>query len=355
MNRKQLIAKLEEAGMYVATTKVDGFNALTAHKDGRFTFRETYFYTGGKTEYDWQDKVVSALESVGVQLTAVTVYNERNSWPKDSFWAVCFEVVDDNRQKMCLMLEEAKLSSPALVEGNAVALDVNEDGTFTYTRFLYIATRGPSLSEWGERVARQLKAVGVEIDIHNVFSRPTTAPGYDYWCVSFKVVNWNAPVVTSLSMEEADEVIQASDYADRVEDHEQTDTGEHVYTLDDGSAVSVTRDGDDIVIKHSEAPKVNVGDYIDAWMPGSKRWGSKRVRKITHEGWIETQDGRQYDPKDYTNTWLLSQAPPKRRITASIPAQTYEKMERLMGEHGLTKAEFITMAIEEMARDSIFH
>ena len=76
--QKQIKARMQ-SGEYL-------FVNIICHGDGEMSFRKYYFYTHGQTAEKWGDKVVKALESIGLKVQVVEEIDNYNVWPKDSYF-----------------------------------------------------------------------------------------------------------------------------------------------------------------------------------------------------------------------------------------------------------------------------
>ncbi len=61
-------------------------------RNGRFTVRWGFFYRHGLTAQQFANRVVSALEAAGRTVLNVRYKEVWQSWPKDSYFEVGFEV-----------------------------------------------------------------------------------------------------------------------------------------------------------------------------------------------------------------------------------------------------------------------
>jgi hypothetical protein len=87
MKRKEIIAVLEAAGFNGAdSTREDGVQGLTAHRDGSYTVRDGYFY-GGRQKLTALRAVV---ERAGFEI--IEAHDNLRAWPITSTVDVRFRI-----------------------------------------------------------------------------------------------------------------------------------------------------------------------------------------------------------------------------------------------------------------------
>lgn len=98
MNRKQLAAIIipnlvnPEDHIPFDGDKRGAFKPFIAHKDGSFSLRESFFYSHGKTDRDWQNRVVDFLRKAGIEIDIVQIYTSKmtSTW----FWSIQFRIIE---------------------------------------------------------------------------------------------------------------------------------------------------------------------------------------------------------------------------------------------------------------------
>ena len=63
------------------------------HKDGTFTARRDYFYRHGTTSESFSLACQAALRKAGVAIEQTAVQDRWAPWPRDSYFAATFKVV----------------------------------------------------------------------------------------------------------------------------------------------------------------------------------------------------------------------------------------------------------------------
>ena len=116
LTRKQIkaiaIPELVNPDDHVSGDDTPNFKPFIGHHDGSFTFRRTFYYRHGLTTLDWIDTVTDFFEQRGYAVDVLDSGEQRNDWPKDSFWFVkinIIEIEDDGYTKLAKTVLDAML------------------------------------------------------------------------------------------------------------------------------------------------------------------------------------------------------------------------------------------------------
>lgn len=95
-----------------------------------------------------------------------------------------------------------------------------------------------------------------------------------------------------ISMKDADALVQMSEYANRIEDYEFNEaTGQHVYTLDDGSAITVDSSG---IAPVAEGENPYTGTSTPVWNQMVTSWETPSEVDHIYDCWMSGRDFYRY-------------------------------------------------------------
>ncbi len=83
MKRKEVLEKLWAAGIHE--------DRLTAHADGSFTFKRSYYYMMGNSAEKIAEKIKTAIPEVKI----LEAYDAWKAWPKTSYFVVKFNTIKE--------------------------------------------------------------------------------------------------------------------------------------------------------------------------------------------------------------------------------------------------------------------
>jgi len=86
---KMVSKKQVKEAVIIASGQVHSEKTI-AKQDGTYEVRKSFFYTHGGSSEKWAEKVSNTLP--GVRVVTSTEYWK--AWPKTSYWATLFEVID---------------------------------------------------------------------------------------------------------------------------------------------------------------------------------------------------------------------------------------------------------------------
>jgi hypothetical protein len=70
-----------------------GIDKLTFKRDGSIEARRGYFYRHGQSPQSVADQLKKALNSQGIEIKIIDMYDDFKPWPKDSNFVVAFKII----------------------------------------------------------------------------------------------------------------------------------------------------------------------------------------------------------------------------------------------------------------------
>ncbi|OIP25794.1 MAG: hypothetical protein CO103_07155 [Chloroflexi bacterium CG_4_9_14_3_um_filter_45_9] len=69
-----------------------GMDTVVKHRDGTWMVKRIFLYKFGRDAEKIAEKVVKALEKIGVKAEVLYAEEHWNPWPKDSWWEVGIKI-----------------------------------------------------------------------------------------------------------------------------------------------------------------------------------------------------------------------------------------------------------------------